>query len=85
MPRKQNLPGFEGKSIKEVEDAAEDYVEARDSRMAKQKIEKDCHDRLMLLMGKHKLSAYEYDGKTVAVVEDKKVRVRQSKEDGGDE
>lgn len=58
-PRKQKtLPGMERKVIKEVSDAAEAYVEARDTRMAHTVKEADQKEALLAVMEKNKLEVY---------------------------
>jgi hypothetical protein len=77
------LPGMKPPSIKEIDSAAEDYVEARDGRGVAQKEEIKQRDRLLELMKKHSLVRYEYDGKVVEIIhEDKeKVKVNAKKDD----
>jgi hypothetical protein len=57
--RKQGeLPGMEREQIKEVDDAAEAYRDARDARMKKTETEKESKDALIEVMRKHKLTVY---------------------------
>lgn len=64
--------------VPEIDEAAEEYVDIRDRRMALTKDEKAAQTSLLNLMKKHKLKAYDYDNKLVSVVEDvvEKVKVK---------
>jgi hypothetical protein len=55
------------KTIKELDEAADDYVVKRDERMERQKPEKDAKALLMALMLKHNLKQYVFDGKMVFI------------------
>lgn len=65
--RQGYLKGMKPPSIKELDKAAEDYVEARDTRMQFGKAEEANRDLVLALMKKHQLTTYEYDGKIVTV------------------
>lgn len=55
----ETLPGVtDGKIIKEVSDAAEEYENLRDKRMKLTEEESEANDRLVKVMNKHKLKAY---------------------------
>ena len=63
MPKKQQeLAGVGAPSIKELDDAAEEYVKVRDQRMAFTKKEVEARTKVADLMKEHKLSEYHYDG-----------------------
>ncbi len=55
------IAGTEKKSIKEVDAAAEAYVEARDERMQLTEREVEARDALITVMKKHKLDLYRDD------------------------
>jgi len=59
--KQTHIPGTEPKSIKEVDTAAEAYVEARDERMALTEKEVEAKDALINVMKKHDLSVYRDD------------------------
>ena len=62
MARRQvELVGMERKSVKEINDAAEAYVEARDKRMKLTEKEKEAKDALIAAMVKHSLGVYRDD------------------------
>lgn len=61
MKRNLELTGIERKSIKEVNDAAEAYVDARDRRMKLTEKEKEAKDALIGVMLKQKLHVYRDD------------------------
>jgi hypothetical protein len=79
MAKKQKeLPGMEVPVIKEVVEAAEDYVDKRDKRMACTTKESAAQSHLMNMMEKNNLTEYVFDGQKATIVEGgKKVRVRQ--------
>lgn len=53
------LPGMERKSIKELDAAAEAYVEARDERMKLTEKEVEFKEALVAVMKKHDLQVYK--------------------------
>ncbi len=79
-PKQSMIPGTEPESIPEIDNAAENYVLSRDSRMENLKSEIKYGQTLLDLLQKHKLTAYEYDGKIVALDSVTKVKVRNKKE-----
>lgn len=95
MPEKQQKMEGIIKTIKEVEDAAEELRQVRGRRMSIQKDEEAAVKKLKELLAKHELKVYHYDieegGETVkldAIVEVKskeKVYVRVHKEEEEDE
>jgi hypothetical protein len=92
-PRQRRLlDELEPGGIKEIDDAAEEYVEVRDRRMALTTEEAKRKETLMNLMKKHKLTDYEYDSKTVEYIASSKENVKvktkgsdEEDEDGEDE
>lgn len=90
MPKKnQDLPGIEGKgvekpSIKEIDEAADTYIGARDKRILCSAREVETKTRLMELMKRNKLKTYEYDDHIVELVmteETVKVKNKPKEED----
>jgi hypothetical protein len=60
MAKKQlEVPGTERKTNKEIDDAAEGYVEARDKRMKLGEKEKAAKDSLIAVMKKHGVNVYK--------------------------
>lgn len=59
--KQKELEGVGRKEIKEVEDAAEAYVTARDTRMAWTKKETETRKALIKLLHDNGLPAYEYE------------------------
>lgn len=58
----ETLPGVpNGKIIKEISDAAEDFENIRDRRMKLTEDEKESNEKLVEVMKKHKLKAYRDD------------------------
>ena len=57
--RQMRIPGTEAQKIKELDTAAEAYVEARDERMALTEKEVEARDALVSVMKKHELAVYK--------------------------
>lgn len=80
--KQARLPGVEDPAITELEDAAAEYAEIRDDRIALSQREGDTKATLLALMHKHKKKHYEHGGVSIDVVaEEETVRVRIKKED----
>lgn len=90
-PKQAWIPGTEPVRIQEIDDAAESYVTARDTRMEFGLQEKKYASALLDLMHKHEQTAYEYDGKIVSIGAEEKIKVKRKKDkteengDGSDE
>lgn len=89
VKKQTSIPGTEPKSIKEVDVAAEQYVEERDARMRLTEKEVEARDALVRVMQKHKLSIYRDESAEppllVTLTEgEAKVKVQKVK-DGEDE
>lgn len=69
---------------KAIEEAAEEYCDLRDARIAKLTKEIESKNKLLSLMHDHKLTVYRYDGKTVELLPTEKVKVKTDKEDDAD-
>ena len=79
-PRQQDLPGTEDRAIKPLEDAAQDYAEIRDRRMALNAEEVGLKAKVLRLMKQHGKQAYHRDGVSIEiVVEEETVKVRVKK------
>lgn len=87
-PRQRHLPNTdpEPERIEEIEDAAENYVTARDSRMNMGNVEKERKSDLKDAMKKHKLKKYKSDVGTVefSVESEENVTVRVEKKPKGE-
>ena len=81
----RELAGMERPKVKEIEDAAEDYVAIRDKRMSLTEKEVDARAVLLAAMEKHKLDAYRFDDRVVIVLPAKKVKVKTASDDEGDD
>ena len=55
------LPGVEKQTIKELDDAAEAYVDARDARIKKSEVEAEAKQALIDVMKKHGKQVYRDD------------------------
>ncbi len=79
MPKSQKeLDGFEEVEIKEIRDAAEDYQDLKEKRMALTDKEVPAKERLLKLMKKHELKACSVDGYLISVeVEKETVKVKR--------
>jgi len=67
-PRQLAVPGTEGKRIKEVDDAAEDFVEIRDERLKLVFKEGEAHRKLVEAMEKHGIEIYRDDSVTPPLI-----------------
>jgi len=82
------LPGMERPTIKELDTAAEHYVEKRDARMEASVTEKEAKDTLIAVMKKHKVDIYrdESANLVVTLVPGKDgVKVTEAQDDDEDE
>ena len=83
MAKQQVIPGTKSRAIREIDEAAEVYLEVRDKRqrMTEQEVEK----RSMLedLMRRHKLREYRSDdaGLSVTLVGQEQAKVRRTSDD----
>lgn len=69
MGRKQmDIPGTEQPGIKEIDDAAEAYVDARNARMKKTEKEVEAKTALITVMKKHNKLVYRDDGQDPPLV-----------------
>lgn len=69
MSKKQlQVPGTERPTVKEIDDAAEAYVEQRDKRMKLSEKEKAAKDALIGAMKKHALTIYRDDSHSPPLV-----------------
>jgi hypothetical protein len=76
---KMEAEGFQGDRIKEIDQAAEVYVELRDQRMATLHEEIEAKATLMDLMNKHSLKAYGYENISVIIEAEEKIKVKRAK------
>lgn len=84
--KQKRLEAVEDERIREVEDAAEEYKEARDARMKMTPEEKAAKTKLTDVMKKHGLSVYKSECGTVTLelTEVAKIKLK-SPEDDADE
>lgn len=75
-----HLEGMEPPSIPKIDKLADAYVEARTERMQLLTEEVKRRDLLEVAMREAGLKVYEYDGKTVELVAEEKVKVRTKKD-----
>src|SRR5262245_52898071 len=83
-PTQQDLPGTVPKKIKKLHDAALNYVQARDERMACTEAEVAAKEELRAQMHKHQLTSYSHNGVIVTLIpgeEAVRVRVKRDAED----
>lgn len=86
--KQKSLNGVEPDDrVKEVEDAADAYEEARDERQALTETEVTAKNALIDAMKKHKLNVYRYNDKTVTLeeIEETKIKVKRNKADESEE
>jgi hypothetical protein len=68
MARQLRIEGTEETRVKEIDDAAEAYVEARDARMAKTEREVEAKEALIGVMKKHSRDVYRDDDATPPLI-----------------
>lgn len=88
--RQAQIPGTETKKIKELDAAAESYVEQRDKRMKLTDKEKEAKAALVTVMKKHGLTVYKDEDASPPLIVtltagDDKVKVTQADGDRDDE
>lgn len=86
--KQEYLDGMKPPSIKKIDNAAEAYVDARNTRMAHTVTEKERKIILADLMKQHGLTEYLYDGKIVRLTNKENVKVNEvtsDLDDGDDE
>ncbi len=82
------IEGMEPESIREIDDAAENYEEVVQERTKLSKEEDEKKDALIDVMTEHKLDRYESpSGLVVTVTNKKNIKVKHKKdaEEGGDD
>lgn len=72
---------MEPPSIKEIDEAADEYVRVRNARMRATEREVERRDILEALMKKHELKSYEFEDKRVELAVTEKVKVKKVGED----
>lgn len=76
------LPGMEPDSIRELDDAAENYFDVVRDRCKLSKEEDEKKDNLIALMNQHKIARYENEeGLVVTLTEKQKVKVEKKKQE----
>lgn len=71
------IEGMEPEVNKAVEEAAENYVEARDARMAANEDEKEKHNTLLMHMDKAGITTYKRGELTVTIDATRKAKVKK--------
>lgn len=77
------LPGAEHMappSFRDIDDAAESYVEARNDWQERGATMNDLHADLLALMKEHDLKVYEFNGSVITVDATERVHVRKKKQ-----
>lgn len=85
--RQAEIPGTERKTVKELNDCAEAYVDVRDKRMKLTEREGEMKERLVTAMRKHGLEVYRDDDASpplLVVLKPGKDNVRVTTADGVD-
>jgi hypothetical protein len=86
--KQEALPGMADRKIKALQDAAMDYADIRDQRVALTAQEVELKEKLIDLMHKHERETYTYQGVTITLVHEEesvKVKVSKPKEESEDE
>lgn len=86
-PKQDALPGLENRKIKALQDAAMDYADIRDQRVALTAQEVELKQKLIDLMHKHERETYTYQGVTITLIHEEesvKVKIAKQKTDESD-
>ncbi len=76
--------GLERPANKKIEEAADEYADLRDQRMAVLAKEIAAKEKLLFIMHQHKLTTYKYDGRIVELLPTEKVKVRDEDDESDD-
>ncbi len=79
--KQRPLPGMERAVAKDVEEAADAFVNIRDRRLALSEKETEAQATLLAAMKAHRLQSYRYDENLVVVDSKEKVRVKNAKDE----
>lgn len=85
MAKQQELKGVERKVIKAVENAADDYVDVRDKRMALTTKEVDARAVLIAAMQDAGVTSYRYDDRIITLDSKTKVSVKADRDGDAEE
>ena len=81
MSKQGELKGVERPKLRDVEEAADDYIKVRDKRKELlEEMKADC-ERLIVAMRRNKITRYAFDGYVIALEELEKINVKSVKED----
>lgn len=80
--KQKRLPGVDDPEIEEIEEAAENYADTRDKRIAMLKKELDLKDVVLQVMKRHKKTSYRHGNLEIEIVpEGEKLKVKINEED----
>lgn len=86
MAKQQSeLKGLERPKVREIEQAADDYVRFRDKHKALGEEKKGAAEVLVAAMRRAKLDKYRYDGRVITLLEVDKVKIADADSDGDDD
>ena len=86
-PKQETLPTMEDRAIKPLQDAAHEYAEIRDERIALNQREADLKNKVRTLMHKHNKTRYAYEGVEIELLPpdgEEQVKVKVKKPADGD-
>lgn len=78
-PKQKELPGMENRAIQPLQEAAQEYAEIRDERMALGERESTLKTKVIGLMHEHGKTRYAYDGVTITLAAEETVKVKVKK------
>ncbi len=84
-PRQTMIPGSEPEQVKEVSDAAEEFLDARALEKQYHEEKVKAADTLLALMVKHHLDAYETGSHIITISTLRKCKAKRKKENDADE
>ena len=79
--KQQELPGVERKTFRDVESAADEFIEATDKLKRVGEDKKAAQEKLVLAMLRNKIRSYRYDSKLLTLEELERVKVKSDKDD----
>ena len=79
--RQAELPGVERKTLRDVESAADEFIEATDKFKRVGEDKKAAQEKLVMAMQRNKIRSYRYDSKLLTLEELERVKVKSDKED----
>ncbi len=81
MSKQSELKGIEKPKLRDVEDAADDYLKACDKIKALREDKSESAEKLLIALHRNKIKSYAYDGHVFSIEELEKVKVKAVDDD----